>query len=370
MSGDGASGPDGILQAIAETIRTGRPYKAAGDTAGKKLQEILDEIVATQQFALAMAEGDLSRDLAARGQLAGSLKSLQASLRHLTWQAGQIAAGDLTQRVRFMGEFSDSFNAMAGHLAENAIERDRRERELRDLNAALAVEIAERKEAEEALRLANRKIKTLSSITRHDIRNQLLVLRGFTGLAAEEIRDPGILRFLAQADRAAATIAAQIEFTKYYEDLGVNAPGWQDLLRLIDEARGQLSFPPATAVVVDLPPLEIYADGLIGKVFYNLLENSLRHGRTVSRIRFSFRETDAGAEIVYEDDGAGIAPEDRIHLFEKGFGKNTGLGLFLSREILSVTDIAIRETGESGKGARFGIFVPKDRYRVSGIRQP
>jgi signal transduction histidine kinase len=50
-------------------------------------------------------------------------------------------------------------------------------------------------------------------------------------------------------------------------------------------------------------------------------------------------------------------------LFQNGFGKHTGLGLFLSREILSITGISISETGEPGKGACFEIRIPPGRYR-------
>ena len=124
--------------------------------------------------------------------------------------------------------------------------------------------------------------------------------------------------------------------------------------------------PDNVEVIIDIPPVKVFADGLIGKVFYNLLENTLRHGERVTRIRFSFEETVSGAEIVYEDDGVGVSNEDKPHLFEKGFGKNTGLGLFLSREILAITGLTIRETGEPGKGVRFEIAIPKDAYRLSG----
>jgi signal transduction histidine kinase len=54
---------------------------------------------------------------------------------------------------------------------------------------------------------------------------------------------------------------------------------------------------------------------------------------------------------------------DIKHSFKRGFGNNTGLGLFLSREILAITGIAITESGETGKGARFEIMVPKGGYR-------
>jgi signal transduction histidine kinase len=64
----------------------------------------------------------------------------------------------------------------------------------------------------------------------------------------------------------------------------------------------------------------------------------------------------------------GVAQEDKTKIFERGFGSNTGLGLFLSREILSITGISILETGIPGKGARFEILVPKEKSRLSGNR--
>jgi len=53
--------------------------------------------------------------------------------------------------------------------------------------------------------------------------------------------------------------------------------------------------------------------------------------------------------------------KDRI--FEKGFGKNTGFGLYLSRELLSIAGITIRETGEEGVGARFEMILPPGSWR-------
>ncbi len=71
--------------------------------------------------------------------------------------------------------------------------------------------------------------------------------------------------------------------------------------------------------------------------------------------------------VTFEDDGDGIGAKDKERLFERGFGKNTGLGLFLSREILSITGITITENGEPGKGARFELAVPAGQYR--GVKQ-
>ena len=93
------------------------------------------------------------------------------------------------------------------------------------------------------------------------------------------------------------------------------------------------------------------------------MENSLRHGGQVTHRDYTLRETKEDLIVTYSDDGEGITGEDKIKLFQKGFGKHTGLGLFLSKENLSTTGISIRENGETGKGVRFEITLPGGVYR-------
>ncbi len=56
--------------------------------------------------------------------------------------------------------------------------------------------------------------------------------------------------------------------------------------------------------------------------------------------------------LTSEDDGQGVPLDEKEKIFRKGYGKGTGLGLFLSKEILSITGISIREIGEPGKETR------------------
>jgi len=70
--------------------------------------------------------------------------------------------------------------------------------------------------------------------------------------------------------------------------------------------------------------------------------------------------------IVFEDNGVGIPQRDKKVIFDKGFGKNTGLGLYLTREILDITGITIQENGEPGAGARFEILIPEGGFRFPG----
>ena len=93
-----------------------------------------------------------------------------------------------------------------------------------------------------------------------------------------------------------------------------------------------------------------------------------RYGRKITTIQFFAEEVDGVYIVVCEDDGEGILGEDKGHIFDWGFGKNTGLGLALSREILAISKITIRETGKPGKGARFEILVPKGTYRLADVQ--
>ena len=76
-------------------------------------------VMETKAMAMALANGDLSGKLPSPGnEIAAPLKSLHASLRHLTWQTQQVAQGDYQQRVNFMGDFAEAFNSMAQQLEE------------------------------------------------------------------------------------------------------------------------------------------------------------------------------------------------------------------------------------------------------------
>ena len=224
-------------------------------------------------------------------------------------------------------------------------------------------DITERKRAEISLQLALKKLNMLSSITRHDIQNQLMGLRAYFDFFKEKITDPELLVFISKEEKAVGAMSRQIEFTRYYENIGVNAPQWQDIAVIIRSSASQLPS-DASALDITFSGIEVFADPLISKVFYNLMENSLRHGGHVTKNSFSFERINGDAMITYRDDGIGVPLEDKENIFRKGFGKHTGLGLFLTREILSITGITIREKGEPGKGVTFEIMIPHDMYSI------
>ncbi len=224
----------------------------------------------------------------------------------------------------------------------------------------------ELRRSEDALRTANKKLNLLSGITRHDIRNQLMALKAYLQLSEDAVDKPAELaEFFAKEQKIADTIERQISFTKDYEDMGVKSPLWQNVSEIISTAsKDQL--PGNIRIDVKRQDLEVFADPLLVKVFYNLIENALRYGGdNLTTISLDAQEQEDGSLLmIFEDDGVGISPEDRAGLFSKGHGKHSGLGLFLSREILAITGITINENGTFGKGARFEIVIPRGNFRV------
>jgi len=109
--------------------------------------------------------------------------------------------------------------------------------------------------------------------------------------------------------------------------------------------------------------LEIFADPWLNKVFFNLVDNTLRYAEGVTKITVSYHESEDGLDVLFEDNGIGIPSDEKEKIFERGYGKNIGYGLFMAREILAITGLTIQETGEPGKGARYEIHVPPQYYR-------
>ncbi|HOT02639.1 MAG TPA: CHASE4 domain-containing protein [Methanolinea sp.] len=234
---------------------------------------------------------------------------------------------------------------------------------------ALEEHITAERAARESARIANEKLVLLSKITRHDILNQITVIRGFADLSRDSLpSDSPVTPFINRISSASAAIEEQLAFTREYELGGDHAkPAW---FNIHDLASGIVRKMPLGEIDVDIDTgdLEIYSDPLLERVIFNLVDNSLSHGEKVTRIRFTFHEEEGSGVLVYEDDGIGIPSHQKGLVFEQGFGRKRGLGLFLTRGILSVTGIKISETGVPGEGARFEIRVPKGMYRFRNAR--
>jgi len=245
---------------------------------------------------------------------------------------------------------------------------EQRTLELKITNEQLVKEIDERRQVENALHQINAKLNLVSSIARHDILNRLTVIYGIISLLQEGISDPTFSDYLKKAEESAIAIKRQIEFTGDYKNMGLEKADWQNVN---DSLRQSCEDVDLKGVTMDIftNTLEIFADPWLKKVFFNLIDNTLRYAEHVTKITVSFRESEDGLDLLFEDNGIGIPFDEKEKIFERGYGKNIGYGLFMVREILAITELTIQETGEPGKGARYEIHVPKRYYRIN-LKEP
>jgi PAS domain S-box-containing protein len=214
----------------------------------------------------------------------------------------------------------------------------------------------------DALRIANVKLNLLIGVTRHDVLNSLTVLLAYNGFLRERDVDEPTRELLEKQEKALLAIRSQIEFTRAYDDLGVKSPLWQHVGNTA--ARAYSQFINTISFTCETGDLEIYADPMLEKVFYNLFDNAFRYGEGVTQVRLSGAMDGTDLLLSFDDNGIGVLDNEKARIFSRGIGKNTGLGLFLTREILAITRIGITETGEYRKGARFTMRVPRGAYRL------
>jgi len=234
-------------------------------------------------------------------------------------------------------------------------------------NHDLQAENAERMKVEKALADANKKLQLMASITRHDLLNQLTAMREYLELSMNNrIKDPehgwaNVASAMAVVNQTINTV----EFTGEYQKIGVKAPVWHNAKKLV-EMSGKFANHSTIRIENNLPEtVELYADPLIMKVFSNLIDNAVKYGQKITKITFHYEKTAGGGKIVCEDDGIGIRDDEKEKIFAFEYGLNTGLGLFLAREILLITGITITETGVAGTGARFEIHCPHNTIRTA-----
>jgi len=221
---------------------------------------------------------------------------------------------------------------------------------------------------EELLKMVNLKQHLLSAVSQHDVNNNLQVLMLNCSLLKELTTDPQIHNIASKIEKQSLLISNHLAFMKEYESLSAQVPMWDNAHDLFDRATAPF-LESSVTIRNDLDNLEIYADPLIEKVLYNICHNTVTHGKNPTFIHASYYIDDENCILAIEDDGIGISKDIKERIFEKGFGHKSGLGLYLIREILSITNIAIRESGIPSEGARFELIIPAGKWQLVTLRE-
>ncbi len=227
-------------------------------------------------------------------------------------------------------------------------------------------QIASEQKIEAALKqseILNEKLSVIGSFTRHDVRNKLMAIEGNAYLAKRQAAgDEKMSHYLDQIRLATSSITQILDFSKNYESLGSEQRTQTDVGKAIDQAASLFSGFKGAQLVNECRGFSILADSMLTTVFHNLIDNSLKYGKNLTKIKIYHRKENDGSEsIIYEDDGGGINEEDKTHLFTKGFGQGSGHGLYLIKRTCDIYGWTVKETGVSGKGVKFEFNMPSKR---------
>ena len=220
-------------------------------------------------------------------------------------------------------------------------------------------DITERKRSEEAVKQVNRQLTLMTSMTRHDCLNKIVATEGYIDLASRMAGDERMIDLLDKAQGSIEAIRSEIDLTRELQEISNNEARWVKLKDIVHELVG---IRPVRVPDV-CHQIEVFSSPMLRQVFMNLLDNSIRHGVHVTDTWMDFNETESGLVVSFNDNGMGISDEEKERIFDRGYGRNSGLGLFLAKEVLKITNITIRENGTWGQGARFELEVPRGYYR-------
>jgi len=209
---------------------------------------------------------------------------------------------------------------------------------------------------------AQEKLVHLNSVTFQDILNTNYALIGYVELIREMNSDPEISPYLDSVDSLIHKNDNILKNAREYQDMGSKPPRWHDISISILNAISHLDLSTFSRTM-ELDGLECYADPLLEHAFFNIFENVIVHSKKATHLTITYQKNPDSLSLFIADNGVGIPDEKKKIIFEKTIPRRTGMGLYLVREILSITGIVIRETGVFQEGACFEIEIPARGYR-------
>ncbi len=222
----------------------------------------------------------------------------------------------------------------------------------------------ELQKSEHALMQAREKLHLLNVLTIRDIKNTFYILSGYIQISKDLNCDAEAKTYFDKEQEIIQLVQNSLTFAEKYQNLGITEPRWQNTLQVFLYAVSHLDL-SSISRTVDLPHMEIFADPLFEDVFLALMETIVMQGAGVRHIGLRSQQNTDDITIFVESDGKGIPAEEKEQFFTWELLGKSGTSLFLAREILSITGIALQETGDPDMGIRFEITVPNGQYRMN-----
>jgi PAS domain S-box-containing protein len=228
-------------------------------------------------------------------------------------------------------------------------------------------DITERKNAEQEIidskqkmEIINQKLHFVGGITRHDVRNRLSAISANSYLLRKKLADePELLRLLSKIEADVASADHLFALSSLFERIGIEEPTQIEVKTCFNKALAMFYDLKNIKITNCADGLTVTADSLLQQVFYNLVDNSIKHGQKVTEIKLHYEKGNKETLLIYEDNGVGIAEENKERIFGEGFStaNSSGLGLSILKRIVQVYGWSISETGQPSVGAKFVIAI-------------
>ena len=349
------------------------------------INAFLGEYAAATEAVFALSKGRLDfPPPSGKLAVASSIKSLQASLRHLTWTTQQIANGDYEQRVSFMGDFAEAFNSMAAQLKSSFEQRE-------SANSALQEQVEElgkarramlnimedldaaRKEADGANKAKSDFLARMS----HEIRTPMNAIIGMSHLALQTELTAKQHDYVSKIQGAAHTLLGLINDILDFSKIEAGKMEMERIPFSLDEVLSNLA--NIVAIKAEEKGLELFfnvrpdvPDALIGdplrlgQIFVNLVNNAVKFtekGEIVVDVEIERQNEDTVVlRCMVKDSGIGLTEEQQARLFQsfsqadgshtRKYG-GTGLGLAICKRLTEMMQGDIRAESEPGMGSAF-----------------
>ncbi len=361
------AGVEGVIRDISERKKAEAAIREAEEKFRTIFDTYLDALVVFEITASGMPGKIIDVNAAACTQLGYTKVELQAkSFFEINadeyWEAALNQIAGLY--LRGYGSYDSVRIKKDGVRFPVEVQVHRMKLQGRDVIVSSARDVSERRRQEKSLKISNQKLHLMNIVAWHDIQNKITGLRGYVELTKDIVTDEKAKGFVRTEEEVLKVIDQQIQYTKEYQQMGVAPPQWlriNEVLRRVFANQNAGSLDTA----IDVGDLEIFCDPTVEKAFSYLVGYTLDPSRHADLVRIYLQKNASGLILCYDDNGTGIPTDKKKEIFQRDVAKFSGFGMFFIHDILDISEMSIKETGDPEKGVRFEITIPKGAFRFS-----